>query len=401
MFDIINVPLGWIMRVCYSLVNNYFIALLLFALIMQIVLLPLSIKQQKNSVKQAKLGPKIKAIRKKYDGRTDAATQQKMQEETMELYKRENFNPAGGCMPLLIQMPILLSLYNVVMNPLRYVSGLSAERISELQTYMTDTLGLELNARGVYIDMLNKIRADVDSFISIAPELSDCILPEMSIGSFDLAEVPTVALNWLILVPIVTFVVSVFSMKITRMFTYQSPESIEAQKSPSMKIMNYSMPLLSVWIAFSVPAAIGMYWIFRNIISTVQQILLSRLIPVPHFTEEDYKAAEKEMKVGKPKREKSAVPPRSLHHIDDEEYLARREAKLAEQQKAEEEAREAAAAEAEAESEAAAEENAQTAPAAEKVEAPVLKDDNKKSYEKKITPAAGPKYAKTGKNYKK
>jgi len=396
MFDIINVPLGWIMRVCYSLVDNYFIALLLFALIMQIVLLPLSIKQQKNSVKQAQLGPKIKALRKKYDGRTDAATQQKMQEETMELYKRENFNPAGGCLPLLIQMPILLSLYNVVMNPLRYVSGLTAERISELQTYMTDTLALELNPRGIYIDMLNRIRADVDSYLSVAPELSDCILPKMSIGSFDLAEVPTVALNWLILVPILTFVVSVLSMKITRMFTYQSPETIEAQKSPSMKIMNYSMPLLSVWIAFSVPAAIGMYWIFRNIISTVQQILLSRLIPVPHFTEEDYKAAEKEMKVGKPKREKSKVPPRSLHHIDDEEYQARREAKLAEL-----EAAEKAAAEETAES--AAEENASAETKKEETPAPapVIKDDKKASYEKKVSPTSGPKYQKTGKNYKK
>jgi len=395
MFDIINVPLGWIMRVCYSLVDNYFIALLLFALIMQIVLLPLSIKQQKNSVKQAQLGPKINDLRNKYDGCTDAATQQKLQEETMELYKRENFNPAGGCLPLLIQMPILLSLYNVVMNPLRYVSGLTAERISELQTYMTDTLALELNPRGIYIDMLNRIRADVDSFLSVAPELSDCILPKMSIGSFDLAEVPTVALNWLILVPIATFVISVLSMKITRMFTYQSPETIEAQKSPSMKIMNYSMPLLSVWIAFSVPAAIGMYWIFRNIISTVQQILLSRLIPVPHFTEEDYKAAEREMKVGKPKREKSKVPPRSLHHIDDEEYQARREAKLAELQAEEE------AAKAEAQSEDA--EAQPDAPAGEKTEAPapVIKDDNKKSYEKKISPTSGPKYQKTGKNYKK
>lgn len=363
-FDIINVPLGWIMRVCYTLVNNYFIALLLFALIMQIILLPLSIKQQKNSVRQATLSPKIMAIRKKYAGRTDAATQQKMQEETMELYKRENFNPAGGCFPLLIQMPILLSLYNVVMNPLRYVSGLSADRINELKTYMTDTLGLELNARGMYIDMMEKIRADIAAYTDIAPELSDCILPSMSVGPFDLAQIPEVAWNWLLLVPIVTFVVAYASQKITRMFTYQSPENAEAANSPSMKIMNATMPLLSVWIAFSVPAAIGMYWIFRNIITTVQQILLSRMIPVPHFTEEDYRAAEKEMKV-KPqnqKKEKSKIPPRSLHHIDDEEYEARRQAKI-EEAKAEEAAK--------------AEEDK---PAGD---APALKEDDKTSFEKK------------------
>lgn len=393
MFDIINVPLGWIMRVCYSLVNNYFFALLLFALIMQLLLLPLSIKQQKNSVRQAQLGPKIKALRKKYDGRTDAATQQKMQEETMELYKRENFNPAGGCLPLLIQMPILLSLYNVVMNPLRYVSGLSAERITELQTYMTNTQGLDLGTQGQFIRMLEIVRENTADYLSIAPELADSILPSMSIGSFNLADVPQVAWNWLILVPILTFVVAILSQKITRMFTYQSPETIEAQKSPSMKIMNYSMPLLSVWIAFSVPAAIGMYWIFRNIISTVQQILLSRLIPVPHFTEEDYKAAEKEMKVGKPKREKSKVPPRSLHHIDDEEYQARREAKLAELKEAEIEE----SAEAEPAGTETPAEKTEAAPA----EAPSLKEDKKTTYEKKVSPTSGPKYQKTGKNYKK
>lgn len=384
-FDIINVPLGWIMRVCYSLVNNYFFAILLFAVIMQVILLPLAIKQQKNSVRQAKLSPKIKALQKKYAGRTDAATQQKMQEETMELYKRENFSPASGCLPLLIQMPILLALYQVVINPLRYITGLSADRISELRTYMTDTLSLELNTRSPYIDMLNKIRENTDAYVSVAPELADNpILPSMSIGSFDLSAIPDIAWNWLILVPIFTFIVAILSQKITRHFTYQSPETIEAQKSPSMKIMNYSMPLLSVWIAFSVPAAIGMYWIFRNILMTVQQILLSRLIPVPRFTEEDYRAAEKEMKVGKPKREKSKIPPRSLHHIDDPEYQAKREALLA-------------AAEEEAKAEAETAENGETTDAP----APVLKEDNKTAYEKKLTPNSGSKYAKTGKSYKK
>ena len=139
-----------------------------------------------------------------------------------------------------------------------------------------------------------------------------------------------------------------------------------------------------------------MYWIFRNIISTVQQILLSRLIPVPHFTEEDYKAAEKEMKVGKPKREKSKVPPRSLHHIDDEEYQARREAKLAELEAAEKSAAEETA-------ESAAEENvpAETKKDETPSPAPVIKDDNKASYEKKVSPTSGPKYQKTGKNYTK
>ena len=381
------------MKVCYLLTHNYMLALLLFALVMQVLLLPFSIKQQKNNIRQAQLAPKIAALRKKYAGRTDAATQQKMQEETMALYKRENYSPASGCLPLLLQMPILFALVNVVYNPLRYITGLSAARITELQTYMTDTLGMEFVSRSAHIDVMNRILENPSQFYGIAPELEGAILPNMTFGPFDLSQVPKISFSpfdWLMLVPVLTFVFAMLTQIITRRFTYQSLEALEAQKSASMRIMNYSMPLLSVWIAFSVPAAIGLYWIFRNIVSCVQQIVLSKLFPTPHFTEEDYKRAEKEMKVGRPVREKSKTPPRSLHHIDDEEY----QAKLA--------AAQTSVTEDEPTGEADTEE--QPAPAEEdgdKEIAPPLKADEKVSYEKKITPSSGPKYEKTGKKYKK
>ncbi|MBQ7940231.1 MAG: membrane protein insertase YidC [Clostridia bacterium] len=397
MLDIIAIPLGWIIKVCYSLVNNYFVALLLFALVMQIILLPFSIKQQKNSVQQAKLAPKTAAIRKKYAGRNDAQTQQKMQQEIQEMYQKEKFSPFGGCLPLLIQMPILLALYNVVMNPLRYITGISMDTINQIQTHMTDDLGIVLNPRGLYIDILNHVREDLPYYVEKFADLADKTLPDMTFIGTDLSQIPTFTFqpfDWLMLVPILTFVFMLLTQKITRMFTYQSPETIEAQKSPSMKIMNWSMPLLSVWIAFSVPAAIGLYWIFRNIISCIQQIILANVIPAPRFTEEDYKRAEKEMKVpAKPRREISKVPPKSLHHIDDEEYQAKLEA-----------AWEKAKAEEEKASEPVKEEEAVTpAPVKEekKDEAPILKEDDKVKYEKKVTPTSGPKYPKTGKNYKK
>ena len=397
MLDIIAIPLGWIIKVCYSLVNNYFVALLLFALVMQIILLPFSIKQQKNSVQQAKLAPKTAAIRKKYAGRNDAQTQQKMQQEIQEMYQKEKFSPFGGCLPLLIQMPILFALYNVVMNPLRYITGISMDTINQIQTHMTDDLGIVLNPRGLYIDILNHVREDLPYYVEKFADLADKTLPDMTFIGTDLSRIPTTSFqpfDWLMLVPILTFVFMLLTQKITRMFTYQSPETIEAQKSPSMKIMNWSMPLLSVWIAFSVPAAIGLYWIFRNIISCIQQIILANVIPAPRFTEEDYKRAEKEMKVpSKPRREISKVPPKSLHHIDDEEYQAKLEA-----------AWEKAKAEEEKASEPVKEEETVT-PAPKKEEkqdeAPILKEDDKVKYEKKVTPTSGPKYPKTGKNYKK
>jgi YidC/Oxa1 family membrane protein insertase len=240
-------------------------------------------------------------------------------------------------------------------------------------------------------------------------ELADKTLPDMTFIGTDLSKIPTFSFqpfDWLMFVPILTFVFMLLTQKVTRMFTYQSPESIEAQKSPSMKIMNWSMPLLSVWIAFSVPAAIGLYWIFRNIISCIQQIILANVIPAPRFTEEDYKQAEKELKSsGKStaRRSVSKVPPKSLHHIDDEEYQAKLEAAW---QKAKDEEKKENAPALKEEKEVvntpdAAEEKADEAPILKEDEAPILKEDERVKYEKKVTPTSGPKYNKTGKNYKK
>ncbi len=335
MFDIINVPLGWIIKVCYELTNNYAIALLLFALVLQIVLLPFGIKQQKNSVKQAKLRPKEQAIRNKYKGRNDKATQQKMQNEIMELYQRENFNPMGGCLPLLIQMPILFALYNVVVSPLKYICGFGADVIKGFQKTIYDFMsassmeGFEMFAaeRTVReIDIVTKMREFMASGVEFIGEggeaISAEVLPNFNLwGDFmDLSKIPSfnsigTEAGWLLLIPLFTLIVTLASTFITRKFTYQP--NPEAQNDPSMKIMMFSMPALSVYITFTISAAVGLYWIFRNILTTIQQIVLAKAIPIPHFTDADLKAAEKELNI-KPKKEKKQV--RSLHRIDEEDY---------------------------------------------------------------------------------
>ncbi len=335
MFDFINVPLGWIIKVCYELTNNYAIALLLFALVLQIVLLPFGVKQQKNSVKQAKLRPKEQAIRNKYKGRNDKATQQKMQNEIMELYQRENFNPMGGCLPLLIQMPILFALYNVVVSPLKYICGFGADVIKGFQKTIYDFMsassmeGFEMFAaeRTIReIDIVTKMREFMASGVEFIGEggeaISAEVLPNFNLwGDFmDLSKIPSfnsigTEAGWLLLIPLFTLIVTLASTFITRKFTYQP--NPEAQNDPSMKIMMFSMPALSVYITFTISAAVGLYWIFRNILTTIQQIVLAKAIPIPHFTEADLKAAEKELNI-KPKKEKKQV--RSLHRIDDEDY---------------------------------------------------------------------------------
>lgn len=332
-FDILYIPMGFLIRLAYSLTNNYVVAICLFALVMEILLCPIQIKQQKNSIKQANLAPRVMAIRKKYAGRTDQVTQQKMQQETMELYQAENFNPAGGCLPLLIQFPVIICLYQVIINPLRYICNVPKVQIESLIKLLTEQ-GVELNMRNQQVDIINYLReVGTEAYTSVAPALKNAVLPNFHVGPFDLSQVPTISFapfDWLVLIPILTFIVYVAGQKITMKFSYQSPESQDAQSQMSMKIMTWTMPLLSVYIEFQMAAAIGVYWIFRQIIFVVEKIIIAKLMPIPQFTEEDYKEAERQMGLSNKQKKREAKangtsgkPVRSLHHIDDEEYLAR------------------------------------------------------------------------------
>lgn len=330
---IINRPLGWIIEISYRFTHNYAIALFIFALVLQIVLFPLGIKQQKNSVKQASLRPKEMAIRKKYAGRNDKPTQQKLNEEIMELYQRENFNPMGGCLPMLIQLPILFSLYNVVISPLKYICGFGAETIKNIQLKVYEILqaagteGFEAFAEGKTVSQINLItkmrELGLTNFVGENGQaLTESMLPDFTIfgGKLDLSMIPIQHLwSILLLIPALTLVVTYGSTWISRKLMYNP--NPEAQNDISMKIMNLSMPLLSVYISFTVPATIGLYWIFRSILGVLQQLALSKMFPIPKFSEEDYKAAEREANfkaLSKNQQKKQKV--RSLHHIDDDDY---------------------------------------------------------------------------------
>jgi membrane protein insertase Oxa1/YidC/SpoIIIJ len=145
-------------------------------------------------------------------------------------------------------------------------------------------------------------------------------------GAFDLSMNPAFT-NILILVPIFTFIFQFLASKITRKFTFQPMQGDQTTNS-TMKVMDIMLPALTTWIAFGVPAAIGIYWMFNNILGAVQTILVHKAMPIPPCTEEDIKAAEKELS-GKAYKAKyppveDAAPKRSLHYIDfdDEEEIA-------------------------------------------------------------------------------
>jgi len=384
--------------------GSYLLGLFIFAILIKLVLLPFSIKQQKSSVKQAALTPYAAAIRKKYAGREDRPTMMKMQEELQALYQKEGYNPMGGCMPMLIQLVIIMLLYQVIMNPLFYVIKSSPESVYAAQAYITASVedggldrGDDINKSYSQIDILKIINeydkeeftAGLESFLT-SENFSSYVTEKLTTGTdkeksgyqyltqfttlvegqyklkqetsyytseiekvydpdaptFDLfgiknfiAERPNVKslvtfpwtnLVWLILIPVLNFVSQVVTMKMTKKMTFQPMQEMQQQQAGgcSPKMMEWSMPIMLVFITFSVPAAIGIYWIFNNILSMAQTFVLHKAIPNPVFTEEDYKEAEKALK-GTQKTEKlpKAVEgersnPNSLHTIDfeDEDY---------------------------------------------------------------------------------
>lgn len=408
-FDIIAKPFGWLMKVCLWLSpgNNYLIALIFFTLIIQILLcLIFGIKQHKNMLKQASIAPMAAAIRKKYAGRDDQQTKQKMQEETMALYQEHGYNPLSGCLPMLIQLPIIMALYNVIVAPLQSMYWLSKAEIATLlnKFHAADLLSdaatkniitekvteftekNAANARLAQYEVVNQINAWRESGATeklnefaygISDKLTaDTVLPTYKAFGLDFSANPPYpnAENFkelwpLLIVPVLIVVTMIVSQILTKKFTYQDPTMQQQQNGCSMKVMMYSMPLMSAWIAFSLPAAVGVYWIYRSIASTLQQFILSLIMPMPKFTEEDYKKAEKEL-AGTKRKNKSNAPKvpytgekkRSLHHIDDEEYNAPAKSEALPEKEAEDEKMD---------------------PSVDPADAPVMKEDKGSHYKKK------------------
>ena len=404
-WDIINVPAGWVLRFCNTIVQNqYVFALFLFAIVIEVLLLPLGIKQQKNSIRQARLRPKELAIRKKYAGSNSKQSQQHMTQEIQEMYQKENYSPLSGCLPLLIQLPIMIALYNIVMNPLKYICGLSEDAIAQILTIVktfpqyadslksvtaTRTIELLGAVKTIMTENGAEVFEAVDGFASKVPTVE--YLPNLTLfGAVNLAEIPSfVPLSWLTLIPVLTFLVYFLSMKFTRKFSFQANLAANDQaQGCSNNMMDITMPLMSVFITFQVPAAIGVYWIFKSIIGTGKTFLLHKVMPLPVFTKEELDEAEREIGLrGKGKgRAKNDVEGgelteggqsvrkqgrpgsvRSLHYIDDEDFEDTRE--RAERAKA-------VQAEIEAEKKASDDQRAKKLAArATHPDAPVLKDD--------------------------
>ncbi len=334
MFDFIFESVGWLLKLCYDIMfHDYAMALLVFALFVKVILLPLGIKQHSNSLKQAKIRPLEAAIVKKYKGKTDRASQQKRQMELQTVQQKAGYSQLAGCLPLLLQLPLILLIYNVIRKPLSYICGYSEETVTALNA-------VSPVKDADQIQILSKMQENPSAYLAIEGSASTEALLEklpdfyLFNTNINLANTPTWGFNWLFLIPVLTFAFTFLTAKLTKKLSYQSPvvqQNPDEDTKISLIIMDLLMPVISTWITFSVPAVIGIYWIYQNLLGVLQQFIMVKAKPYPKFTEEDYKEAERAV-LGKKKKNKRGLnfgknpdAPRvpSLHHIDDEEYNAK------------------------------------------------------------------------------
>ena len=328
------------MNFLYGLFGNYAVAIFFFALAVKIVLLPLGIQQQNSQIKMAKIKPKEQAIRGKYAGRTDSATQQKVQQEVLDMYKTENYSPMAGCLPLLVQMPILIGLYQIIRNPLTYISRFSPEVIENIQKFIIERkdMFVKLDALGNQMadDKGNLIYAiknlgtmtveNLKNFQQISiieifnnPNWLAAIRTEVAgipdtfknidfkfFGQMLTTPPIEAMLSILILIPIINLVASFVQMRLNKILN-PAMAANEAANNKGMKIMEYTMPLFIVWMAFQMEAALGLYWIFQSVLGIGQMFVLAKIKPIPKISEEEYELARQQYGVIKKKKKKPAA----------------------------------------------------------------------------------------------
>lgn len=293
-------PLYWLFGVCMSFLlgvlnDQYFIAITLFVIVTRLILIPFNMKQQKTTAKSSRIQPKIAKIQKKYANTGNQSQKQtmenrnRMNEEMQALYARENHNPMNmGCGPMLFQMVFLFGIIGIIYQPLTYVLKIDATSLSALTEAVKSIVGGSATSTYTELQILSHIHELRDSLAGQVNETVFAAIEQfrqgMVVFGIDLTQFPNLKeFNTLILVPIFSGLTSLLS-SIYSMRIQKKNNPAMAEQSKMMNITMLMMPLFSVYIAFRVPAAVGVYWCISNLISTLQQILLNLAYPPRKIT---------------------------------------------------------------------------------------------------------------------
>ncbi|HIR52167.1 MAG TPA: YidC/Oxa1 family membrane protein insertase [Candidatus Onthovicinus excrementipullorum] len=275
-FSFLYIPFGWLLHWIYEFIGSYGWSLILFTILVRLLMFPLSVSQQNGSAKQARLQPKIAKIRQRYAG-----NQVKMNEEMQKLYDRENYNmmSISGCLPLLIQFPIIIGLFGVIYRPLTYVLQIPEESV----TALTGAAQSIMEAAGTWtsrsvsfveVSVLN-MKDEVIAASGVTQDVANIIQNfDFNFLGFPLGEVPEFKNpSYLWIMPVCSFLSSLLTGIYT--FLRQRKLNPEMAKNPMMGCMSFFMPLFSLYLSFQFPVGISIYWTVSNLIAFAQMVLLN------------------------------------------------------------------------------------------------------------------------------
>ena len=284
MFDAIIKPIGAFFLWMYNTIafHSYGLTIIYFTVLVQLLLIPLTIRRTKSTLLLQKINPELQHIQKKYGN-----DRQRLQEEQQKLYERIGYNPMSGCFPLLIQLPVIMLLWQVIGNPLQYVFNWSAAALTEACTIIEGAVeGLTLNTSTAYYQisiMLHKDVLPADFFTrnGVTDKLFNMDFLGVNLGmtpKWNPSEV--FGPEWKIYVPllIVAILSAVISFFMNRISMKINQPDQGDQKNPASGCMAVYMPLISLWFAFRFPVGMSIYWITSNVCSTMLSILILRIM---------------------------------------------------------------------------------------------------------------------------
>lgn len=265
---------GYLLNFIYGIVNNYGTAIIIFSIIVRLILLPISIKQQRTMKKTAKIQEKLKQLQFKYKNNPE-----QLSKETMELYKSEKMSPFSGCLSAIIQLLLLLSVFFMVQSPLTYMKKVDKDVIEQYKQEISENNSQE--NRSVYpeIEIIRK-KGSIDDKVSI----------NMNFLGLDLSSVPisNVSDPRVYIIPVFYVVSSIISIKISNNMNIQQKKKEEDGEekenneldaiAQANKNMLYFMPIMSVSIALIAPLGLALYWLMSNVLMIVERLLINKFI---------------------------------------------------------------------------------------------------------------------------
>ena len=288
---IITRPFAWLFVWLYNLTGNYGAAILLFALVVNLILTPFQAKSKKGMMRQTRLQPKLQELQRRHEG-----NQQKLNEEMQKLYREEGVNPMGGCLWSLIPFPILIALYSVIRQPFSRMMFVADGVLDAVQNFCTESGWYTAPAKAdayVEIKLANIMHEHWDETVAhlqgLGLSTKELVNLDFSFLGVNLGTVPWdtmklifagtavvgIATIGLALIPLISAGLSWFSMKVANMANPQN--GVDTQAQAQMKSMNLMMPIMSLWFCFIMPAAMGVYWIGNSIFGMARDFILTKI----------------------------------------------------------------------------------------------------------------------------